>query len=141
MTVRDALSLLRPHASEEIDDLDLSESEPVVIALISASYLVDSKALPRFSADLDRAVSSGATRIVVDLRPAGPVGTRAVNLLLGARERMLRRHGRIVLVAQPRLRRFCELTGLDRRFSLAGDRLEAAQMLGFLSRPGRHAAA
>jgi anti-anti-sigma regulatory factor len=140
MTVRDALAVLWPHTREEADDLDVPDSQPVVIALISASYLVDSKALPRFSADLDRAVSSGATRLVVDLRPAGPVGTRAVNLLLGARERMLSKDGRIVLVAPPRLRRFCELTGLDRRFLLAGDRLEAAQMLGFLSRPDRHAA-
>ena len=139
MTVRDALSLLRPRAREEVDELDLPETQPVVMALISASYLVDSRALPRFQADLDRAVSSGATRIVVDLRPAGPVGTRALNLLLGARERVLRRKGRIVLVAPPQLRRFCELTGLDRRFLLAGDRLEAARMLGFLARTGKAA--
>jgi anti-anti-sigma regulatory factor len=138
VTVR-ALSLLRRGQREE-DGLREPDVQPVVIALISASYLSDSKSLPRFSADLDRAVSSGATGIVVDLRPAGPVGTRALNLLLGARDRKLRRGGRIVVVAAPQLRRFCELTGLDRRFLLAGDRLEAAELLGFLSRPSVRAA-
>lgn len=137
MTVRDALALLRPRR-HDADGLEACESQPVVIALISASYLIDSKALPRFSADLDRALATGATQLVVDLRGAGPVGTRALNLLLDARERVFRKRGRIVVVAPPQLRRFCELTGLDRRFLLAGDRLEAAAMLGFL--PGMRAA-
>jgi anti-anti-sigma regulatory factor len=61
------------------------------------------------------------------------VGTGVLNALLQARTRFLRQGGRIALVAQPRLRRFCQSTGLDRRFLVADDRLGAAQKLGLIA--------
>lgn len=88
--------------------------------------------VPPFADDLDRALASGATRLLVDLRSATSVSTGGLNALLRARQRLLRRRGAVALVVSPALQRLLEVLNLDRRFLVARDRLTAAQLLGLL---------
>jgi anti-anti-sigma regulatory factor len=111
------------------------ESRPVFFALVAPTEPVAGEAVVRFREQLEQAIAAGSTRLLVDLRRAGPVGTGALNALLRARGLFLRHGGRIALVAQPRLQRFCESTGLDRRFLVADDRLGAAEKLGLIAAP------
>ena len=111
------------------------ESRPVFFALVAPTEPVAGEAVVRFREQLEQAIAAGSTRLLVDLRRAGPVGTGALNALLRARGLFLGHGGRIALVAQPRLRRFCESTGLDRRFLVADDRLGAAEKLGLIAAP------
>jgi len=109
------------------------ESRPVFFALVAPTEPVAGEGVVRFREQLEQAIAAGSTRLLVDLRRAGPVGTGALNALLRARGLFLGHGGRIALVAQPRLRRFCESTGLDRRFLVADDRLGAAEKLGLIA--------
>jgi anti-anti-sigma regulatory factor len=109
------------------------ESRPVFFALVAPTEPVEGEGVPRFGEQLEQAIAAGSTRLLVDLRRAGAVGTGALNALLRARGLFLRQGGRIALVAQPRVRRFCESTGLDRRFLLADDRMGAAHALGLVA--------
>jgi anti-anti-sigma regulatory factor len=111
------------------------ESRPVFFALLAPSTPVAGEAVLEFGEQLDQAIAAGSTRLLVDLRRAGPVGTGVLNALLKARGSLLRRGGRIALVVRPGLKRFCEASGLDRRFLVADDRLAAAEQLGLIASP------
>lgn len=88
---------------------------------------------------LGSAVSSGADRLLVDLRVALPLTTRGLNALLAARQRLLARGGGMAVLLSARQRRLFGLLGLDRRFLLAGDRRQALELLGLVDdRPPRH---
>ena len=82
--------------------------------------------------DVSRAIESGATDIIVDLRTARSVGTRVINTLLEARCSLLARGGQIAVVLPPRLRRLFGLLNLDSRFVLAADRRQALERLGLV---------
>lgn len=82
---------------------------------------------PVYDGELEIAIASGATDLIVDLREE-PVGSLALNALLRARQQLANR-GRVALVASPRLRRFCQASGLDRRFVLAKDHKQALRLL------------
>jgi anti-anti-sigma regulatory factor len=84
--------------------------------------------LPVFGTELEEAIATGATRLIVDLSE-DPVGSLALNALLRARQQ-LGKGGRIALIVSPRLRRFCVAAGLDRRFLLADDHSQAMRLLG-----------
>ena len=80
--------------------------------------------------DVSRAIESGATDVIVDLRTARSVGTRVINTLLDARCQLLARGGQIAVVVPPKLRRLFGLLRLDQRFVLAADRRQALELLG-----------
>jgi anti-anti-sigma regulatory factor len=107
--------------------------EPVVIAVIGGRGACDGE-------QLERALDSGATRLLVDLSQTPSLTTPALNALLQARHRLLARAGKIAVVVPQRLRRLFELMVFDRRFLLAHDRLEAVQLLGVTSSPGSNIA-
>lgn len=94
--------------------------------------------MQELAADLDTAVDAGCDRLLVDLSEADRLSTRTLNVLLGARQRLIGRGGRVVLVLHGRLRRTFELLGLDRRFDLVPDRTRASRLLGIDS-PARAA--
>ena len=104
--------------------------EPALIAVVDCD-------------DVPKAIESGATEVIVDLRTADSVGTRALNMLLDARCRLQARGGHIAVVVPPRLRRLFGLLSLDRRFILAADRRQAFDRLGLVDErsPVSHRAA
>lgn len=105
---------------------------PLLFAVVGSHGAVVEDRVPPFADDLDRALASGATRLLVDLRSATSVSTGGLNALLRARQRLLRRRGAVALVVSPALQRLLEVLNLDRRFLVARDRLTAAQLLGLL---------
>jgi len=108
-------------------------SHPVFFALIVPGEATGADLTPPLADQLERAAEAGSTRLLVDLRAAGRVGTRGLNALLDARNRLPRREGGIALVLPAELRRFCEASGLDRRFLVAESRLDAARKLGLVA--------
>jgi anti-anti-sigma regulatory factor len=112
--------------------MQVETEEAAVVALIGGKAATDEERL-------DQAVASGATRIVVDLGEAPELETHDLNVLLGARSRLMERGGRVALVVPRRLRRLIELMSFDRRFVVAQDRLEALRLLGVVRTPGPHA--
>ena len=109
---------------------------PVVIAVVGGR---------RVAADdqLGRALESGATRLLVDLRESPSPTTRGLNALLRARQRLLARGGSIAVLLSARQRRRFGLLGLDRRFLVAVDGRQAAELLGLVDdrRPAHRARA
>jgi len=107
---------------------------PALIALIGVGGAVDADTASPLAEDLERAIDSGATRVVVDLQRSESFGTLGLNALLQARQRLLvGGGGSIAIVLPPRLRRLFGLLRLDRRFLLAADRLQALQQLGVVA--------
>lgn len=102
----------------------------LLVAVVEARGGVGADRIAAFEHELDEAVAAGVERILVDLSRAGDVTTAAVNVLLDVRRRLFARHGAIAVVLPSRLRRWFDLLGLDRRFLLASDRHEAADLLG-----------
>jgi anti-anti-sigma regulatory factor len=105
-------------------------STRVLVAMISASGRVDADHAAGLEHELDASIDEGATRLLVDLSEADDVATASINRLLAARQRLFRREGRIAVVLSAKLRRRFRLLQLDRRFLVAADRVEAAELLG-----------
>lgn len=99
------------------------------MAIVNARGPIDAEHVGPFDRELSRAVGAGATRLLVDLSNADEVTTAGMNALLAARQRLFGR-GQIAVVLPRGLRRRFEALRLDRRFLLAADRLQAAQLLG-----------
>ena len=114
---------------------DVTASEPVLMALVGGGGAVEADAVAHLADDLERAVDTGATCLLVDLRQAESVSTRGLNALLRARNRLLRRDGKIVVVLSRELRHQFDVLQLDRRFLFARDRLRAVQLLGLAAGP------
>jgi anti-anti-sigma regulatory factor len=108
-------------------------SSGVLVAIVKAAGCLDANHVDSFAHELDRAIAAGASRLLVDLNQAEEVTTAAMNALLAARQRLSGRDGRIAVALSHRLRRRFRLLQLDRRFLLAADRLEAAELLGVTS--------
>jgi anti-anti-sigma regulatory factor len=104
-------------------------TSPLVLAIVAGTGAAD-------DGQIDRAVDSGATSLLVDLEDAQTVETPALNALLRARQQLLYRNGAIAVVVPSRMRRLFELIRFDRRFLLARDRLEALQLLGLARQRG-----
>lgn len=102
--------------------------EPVVVALVGGSHATE-------DGQLDRALESGATRLLVDLDETEQMSTPGLNALLEARGRLLPEGGKIALVVPDRFERLLELMTFDRRFLCAHDRLGALQLLGIARAP------
>ena len=119
------------------------------MALVNARGVIDAHTVAPFARELDRSTGAGATRVLVDLSRADDVAAAGLNTLLAMRQRLLDRGGKIAIVTSPAMgRRFAAL-GLDGRFLLAGDRMQAARLLGLADpapsqtdapRPHAHAA-
>ena len=105
-------------------------SSRVVVAIVSARGIIDADHVGPFARELMRAAGAGATKLLVDLSRAEEVTTAGMNALLAARQRLLEQDGQISVVLPRGLRRRFEALQLDRRFLLAADRRQAAQLLG-----------
>jgi anti-anti-sigma regulatory factor len=110
----------------------MAGSRPVFFALIAPGDARGRKGTQAFAEEVEDAIAAGSTRLLVDLTNVQRVRTSIFNALLSARERLLP-DGRVAVVLPPGLRRFAEVTGLDRRFLVANDRLAAARLLGLLA--------
>jgi anti-anti-sigma regulatory factor len=108
---------------------------PVLVALIGPRSERDTEAVSHLAEDLEGAIDNGATRLLVDLRETESLGTRGLNALLRARQRLLLRNGKIVVVLSRELSHRFDVLQLDRRFLFARDRLRAVQLLGLAAGP------
>ena len=129
---------LRRTAGTSVSEAEPAVSSGVVMAIVNARGIIDANHVGPFARELMRATGAGAARLLVDLSHAEEVTTAGMNALLAARQRVLERGGQISVVLPRGLRRRFEALQLDRRFLLAADRIEAAQLLGLAaaSRPG-----
>jgi anti-anti-sigma regulatory factor len=116
---------------------DDAVSSRVLMAIVNARGSIDAARVGPLVRELDGAVRSGAVRLLVDLGSAGDISTAVMNALLAARQPLLRRDGEIAVVLPPRLARRFRMLGLDRRFLLAADRLDAVRLLGLVEDGGR----
>jgi anti-anti-sigma regulatory factor len=105
----------------------------VLVAIVEAGGYMDAYRVDPFADELNRAIDAGASRLLVDFSQAEELTTAAINALLAARQQLIGRNGRIAVVLPPRLRRRFLCLQLDRRFLLASDRIEAAELLGVTS--------
>jgi anti-anti-sigma regulatory factor len=125
----------RPRATAS--PLPTGEADPhvssgVLVALVNAWGVIDERTVGPFARELASAVKAGAIRLLVDLSRADDLATSCLNTLLAARQQVLGRGGRIAVVLSPAMRRRFEALGLDRRFLVADDRLQAARLLGLV---------
>lgn len=105
-------------------------SSNVLLAIVNARGVIDAGTVEPFEQELGRAVRAGATKLLVDLTRADEVTTAGMNALLGVRQRLIEAGGQVaVVLSQPICRTF-EILGLDRRLLIAGDRTQAARLLG-----------
>jgi anti-anti-sigma regulatory factor len=98
--------------------------EPELIAVVEAA--------PHDCDDVSKAIDTGATEVIVDLRTADSIGAHIINTLLEARAQLWRKNGHIAVVVSPRVRRLFGLLSLDRRFVLASSRRQALELLGLV---------
>lgn len=109
---------------------DALVSRGVLVAIVNAAGEIDESTVSPFAHEVARTLDAGASRLLVDLSRADDVASAGMNALLVARQRLFGRGGRIAVVLSPRLRRRFQTLGLDRRFLLADDRLQAVRLLG-----------
>ncbi len=121
----------------------------VLVGIVNARGAIDARTIDPFARELGRSIAAGATRLLVDLSQADEVAATCMNFLLAARQELSGRRGRIALVLAPAMRRRFETLGLDRRFTIADNRMQAARLLGLTDgsspdagepRPHAHAA-
>ena len=105
-------------------------SSGVLMAMVNAEGMLDARRVEPFAREVGNALDAGATRLLVDLSRADDVAAAYQNTLLAARQRLFDRGGRIAVVLSPAMRRRFEVLGLDRRFLLAKDRMNAVRLLG-----------
>ena len=119
------------------------------MAIVNARGVIDARTVAPFARELARSTGAGATRVLVDLSRTDDVATAGLNTLLAVRQRLFDRGGRVAVVLTPAMRRRFTTLGLDGRFLLAGDRVQAARLLGLADaapprtdapRPHAHAA-
>jgi anti-anti-sigma regulatory factor len=122
-----------------VPEVEPAISSGVLMAIVNARGVIDANHVGPFARELTRAVDAGATKLLVDLSRAEEVTTAGMNALLAARQRVLDPDGEIAVVLPRRLRYRFEALKLDRRFLLAADRLQAAQLLGLAGGNSPHA--
>ncbi len=105
-------------------------SSNVLVAIVNAGGAIGPDGAAKLDAELARALDAGATRVIVDLTQAEAVTTAGLNALLAARQRALGNGGQVAVVLPPRIERQFVTLGLDRRFVLAVNRIDAARRLG-----------
>jgi anti-anti-sigma regulatory factor len=110
--------------------LEGAVSSGVLMAIVNAQGVLDSRGAGPFEAEVGHALDAGATRLLVDLSRSDDVAAAYQNTLLAARQRLLDRGGRIAVVLSPAMRRRFGVLGLDRRFLLAKDRMHGVRLLG-----------
>ena len=109
---------------------DAAVSSGVLMAIVNAQGKLDAPRVEPFAQEVGNAIEAGATRLLVDLSGANDVAAAYQNTLLGARQRLFDRGGRIAVVLSPAMRRRFGVLGLDRRFLLAENRMHGVRLLG-----------
>jgi anti-sigma B factor antagonist len=88
---------------------------------------VDLYTAPELKSALLAAAESGAERVLVDLRETTFIDSTALGVLVGAKQRIASRGGRIDVVCNDRnVAKIFEITGLDRVFRIYATLEEAA---------------
>jgi anti-anti-sigma factor len=105
-------------------------SSNVLVAIVNAGGVIDAPGAAKLEHELGRALDAGATRVIVDFTQVDAVATAGLNALLAARQRTLVDGGQLAVVLPPRIERQFVTLGLDRRFVLAPNRIDAARRLG-----------
>jgi anti-anti-sigma regulatory factor len=138
MSVGNATMLGSRARSRRVPGVSIPDAEPavssgVLVAIVNARGVIDAGRVGPFARELSRAIGAGATRLLVDLSQAEEATTAAMNALLAARQGMFERGGQIAVVLPRGLKQRFKALQLDRRFLLAADRLQAAQLLGLIA--------
>ena len=128
------VTALRATSEEWTDD---AVSSRVLMAIVNARGHIDARHVEPLARELDGALRSGAQRLLVDLGSADDVTTAGINALLAAKQPLVERGGEIAVVLPPWLTRRFRALGLDRRFLLVTDRLDAVRLLGLVADDGR----
>ena len=105
-------------------------SPGVLLAIVNARGSIEAATVGPFARELARSLAAGATRLLVDLSQADDVAATCMNSMLAARQQLVRRGGRVAVVLGPAMRRRFEALGLDARFLIAENRMQAARLLG-----------
>ena len=86
-------------------------------ALISVVGEVDLWVAPDFKAPITEAIDEGAREVLVDVSGTTFMDSTALGVLVGAKKRLHKREGSVVIVGSTSLvRRMFEISGLDRLF-------------------------
>jgi anti-sigma B factor antagonist len=128
--MRAVRTAILPPQARPLEDTAEPVSAGVLLAIVNAHGVVDARATGPLETELARTIRAGATRLLVDLSRADEITATALNALLAARLKLRQTGGRIAVVLAPRMRRRFETLGLDTRFLVAGDRLQAVDLLG-----------
>ncbi|MER3459180.1 MAG: anti-sigma factor antagonist [Chloroflexota bacterium] len=97
----------------------LSGNNGTPIDVIQAEGRLDAEAAPALESELNAALHSGHTRVVLDLSRVTYISSSALRVLVGAWRRA-RAHGGDVILASlsPRVREIFEMVGFDRVFTI-----------------------
>ena len=110
-------------------DVDLGievERMPSGVAVVAVAGDADLHSAPALRECLERLVSGGATRLVVDLSETTFVDSMMLGVLLSTMKQLRQSNGDLVLVApNAEIRRILEITMLDQIFVLHRTRADA----------------
>jgi anti-sigma B factor antagonist len=98
---------------------DITVAEQGDWTVVSVSGEVDVATAPRLREEIVRAVSQGATRILVDLEAVDFLDSMGLGVLVGALKRVKSHGGEMAIVCtNERLLRIFEITGLQQVFDV-----------------------
>ena len=114
-------------ATRAVRDLDIAIERPEpTVAVITLTGEVDLYTCPEFKDELLSVIADGATLVAIDLTATTFIDSTALGVLLRGVERLRANGGRLTLVCvDPNMTKVFQVTGLDRIFSIYGNRDEA----------------
>jgi anti-sigma B factor antagonist len=107
-------------------------SEPIddQRALVVVDGEIDIFTASQLKCELDAALESGRTRVVVDLTNVTFLDSAPLAVLVGAEKRLRARRGRLTIVnISPNIAKRFQITGLDRIFTIRSTREAAVEAL------------
>jgi len=100
------------------------------VGLLHAEGRLDAAATPALESELEAALASGQTRLIVDLAGATYISSSSLRALLGAWRRVHARGGDLVLAGlRPRVREVFEMIGFDHVFTIRDTTEQALSVL------------
>jgi anti-sigma B factor antagonist len=125
--VREALGIGRTARRAGVDqDFEIVESGTEAVPVIAVSGEIDVATAPQLREVLHRVIAEGGSTVVLDLLGVTFLDSTALGVLVGALKRCRETGGDLqVVVADPRIMKIFEITGLTNVFTIT-DSLEAA---------------
>jgi anti-sigma B factor antagonist len=104
-----------------MDELfDASEETTDRYSMVTVTGEVDVATAPSLRSQLDQAIDRGRPLVVVDLRAVTFIDSTGLGVLIRASRRVDERHGALrLVVAEPRILKLFEITGLTELFSIS----------------------